>query len=97
MTWRCDVDITAETTLSQTMSHSQFTEPDIGHLKPVTFTGSRWEAVHRPYEHRFAKTLLVLLMTGGVALAAKPIYDRSRIRDLENPDLPRRFLPSTGL
>lgn len=92
VTWRCTVDITAETKLSQTMSHSQFTEADIGHPKPVMFTGSAWEAVDQPYEHRFAKTLLVLLLAGGLALAAKPTYDRSRIRDLENPDLPPRFL-----
>jgi hypothetical protein len=95
-TWRCDVDIvTAETKLSQTMSHSQFTKADIGHPKPVTFTGSEWEAVDQPYEHRFAKTLLVLLVAGGLALAAKPAYDLSRIRDLEQPEPSRRFLGPT--
>jgi len=74
------------------MAHSQFTDADLGRPKPVTFTGSEWEAVDQPREHRFAKALLALLLAGGVALLAKPLYDLSRIRDLENPGLPPRFL-----
>ncbi|GGU26580.1 DUF6346 domain-containing protein [Lentzea flava] len=93
--WRCDVDITAETgqKLAQTMSHSQFTRADIGIPKPVTAIGVRWEAVDQPYEHRFAKALFVLLLAGGMALLIKPTYDLARVRNLENPDLPPRFLP----
>ncbi|MFI6097792.1 hypothetical protein ACIA8G_19715 [Lentzea sp. NPDC051213] len=92
-TWRCNVDITAESKLSQEMDHSQFTEADIGHPKAVTFTGLRWETVDQPDEHRFAKALLILLMAGGVALSAKPLFDLARARDLEAPGLPRRHLP----
>ncbi|MFC3896487.1 hypothetical protein ACFOWZ_33860 [Lentzea rhizosphaerae] len=91
---RCDVEITAGTgqKLTQTMSHSQFTQADIGVPKPVTAIGVRWEAVDQPYEHRFAKALFVLLLAGGIALLTKPTYDLARIRELENPDLPARFL-----
>lgn len=94
LSWRCAVDITADTgdKLTQTMSHSQFTNAEISIPKPVTFTGSTWEPADQPYEHRFAKTLLILLLAGGVALLAKPLYDLPRIRELENPDLPPRFL-----
>lgn len=93
--WRCDVDITAETgqKLTQTMSHSQFTQADVGLPEPVIAIGTRWEAVDQPHEHRFAKALFVLLLAGGIALLIKPTYDLSRVRNLENPDLPPRFLP----
>ncbi|MGZ3148074.1 hypothetical protein ACVDFE_40085 [Lentzea chajnantorensis] len=92
-TWRCTVDITAGTgeKVTQTIAHSQFTE--VGRPQPVTLIGTTWEVADQPFEHRFAKTALVLLLAGGVALLAKPLYDLSRIRDLEHPGLPRQPLP----
>lgn len=92
--WSCTITITPDTggKLVQTMNHSQFTAADLGTHKPVTFTGSRWESVDQPYEHRFAKTLMVLLFAGGVTLVVKPLYDQPRIRGLENPELPPRLL-----
>ncbi|GGN13992.1 hypothetical protein GCM10011609_63220 [Lentzea pudingi] len=92
--WRCTVTITPNTggELIQTMNHSQFTAADLGTHKPVTFTGSVWESMDQPHEHRFAKTLMVLLLAGGVALVVKPLYDRPRIQGLEKPGLPPRLL-----
>ncbi|USX48768.1 DUF6346 domain-containing protein [Lentzea sp. HUAS12] len=93
--WRCDVDITADTgqKLMRTLSHSQFAQAEIGIPKPVTAVGARWEVVDQPFEHRFAKALFVLLLAGGIALLIKPTYDLARIRELEDPNLPARFLP----
>jgi hypothetical protein len=91
--WRCTVEVTPQagpkTTLS--LSHAQFTPDDIGKPKPMTLLDGTWEAVDQPYEHRFAKALMVLLLLTGTVIA-KPLSNLQIARRLENTNPERNSL-----
>lgn len=97
--WKCRVEVTPQTgaKVTRTMSQSQFTPDDIGKPKPVTLLGGDWEAVDQPYESRFAKAAMVMLILMGTVIA-KPLSNIQMAQRLENSNpardaLNRKFLP----
>lgn len=97
--WKCTVEVTPRigAKVTQTMSQSQFTPDDIGKPKPVTLQVGNWEAVDQPYESRFAKAAMVMLILMGTIIA-KPLSNIQMAQRLENSNpergsLNRKFLP----
>lgn len=97
--WKCIVEVSPQSgaKVTQVMSQSQFTPDDIGKLKPVTLVSGNWEAVDQPYESRFAKAAMVMLILLG-AVIAKPLSNLRMAQRLENTNparnaLNRKFLP----
>ncbi|GLY48920.1 DUF6346 domain-containing protein [Lentzea sp. NBRC 102530] len=91
--WRCTVEVAPQTgtKVTQTMSQSQFTPDDIGKPAPVTLFSGDWEAVDQPYESRFAKVVVVLLVLMGTVIA-KPLSNLQMARRLENTNPARDAL-----
>jgi hypothetical protein len=89
--WHCTVEVTPQSGTKTTQSMGQFTPQDIGRPKPVTLLDGVWEAVDQPYENRFAKAAMVLLLLAGTVIA-KPLSNLQIARRLENTDPGRNSL-----
>ncbi|MDX3662747.1 DUF6346 domain-containing protein [Streptomyces sp. ID05-26A] len=91
--WRCAVEVSPRfgPGVTSTLSQSQFTPDDIGKAKAVTLLHGEWEAVDQPYESKFARAAMIMLILVGTVIA-KPLSNLQIAQRLENSNPARDSL-----